>query len=621
MAKKGIEMYDGLLVIEASDGKALKRKLAKMEVIPERYAVRTSSRCTQIKRYGFEKCVGMEIIIVSDSVTEIDDYGIYKCEDLKKIVIGNSVKIIKRDGIMDCENLSDLSVSEDNKVYDSRGNCKAIIETLTDTLIKGCSNTVIPNSVTIIGNNSFMGCKGLNDIKIPNSVTVIGDNAFKSCEKLTSIEIPDSVTTIGTSAFSSTSLTEIIIPKSVTKIEASVMWGCRQLTEVNLPDSLTSIGYSTFRFCSGLTSIIIPASVNQIGDDAFYGCTNMISISIPDQVTEIGSSAFYACESLTTIHIPDQVTTIGAGAFSGCESLTTIHIPDQVTTIGARAFSGCDSLTEIHIPDSVMKIERQAFHSCCNLKRIVVSEGNKVYDSRDNCNAIIETSTNKIIRGCENTIIPSTATAIEEYAFTSAIGLKEINLDSITEIGCDAFEGCTGLTSIKIPKSVTKIEKGTFKNCRGLVEVIIPDSVEFVGDYAFIDSALKSVTVPNPDTIVSKEAFEDHVDVIITKDERLKLKRYIRDLDYYFEEFDMDDYDGSYYDTEGKLSELFDNDQIEEALGEYSKKYLKDTSEEQIKDIICDLVLNLGQGSIKYLEIKDGKKTLYKDSNEQPYTD
>ena len=201
------------------------------------------------------------------------------------------------------------------------------------------------------------------------------------------------------------------------------------------------------------------------------------------------------------------------------------------------------------------------------------------------------------------------------------VGLKEINLDSITEIGRDAFEGCTGLTSIKIPKSVTKIEKGTFKSCRGLAEVIIPDSVEFVGDYAFTDGTLKSVTVPNPDTIVSKEAFDDHVDVIVTKDEQLKLKRYIRDLDYYFEEFDMDDYDGSYYDTEGKLSELFDNDQIEEALGEYSKKYLKDTSEEQIKDIICDLVLNLGQGSIKYLEIKDGKKTLYKDSNEQPYTD
>ena len=96
------------------------------------------------------------------------------------------------------------------------------------------------------------------------------------------------------------------------------------------------------------------------------------------------------------------------------------------------------------------------------------------------------------------------------------VGLKEIKLDSITEIGRDAFEGCTGLTSIKIPKSVTKIEKGTFKSCRGLVEVIIPDSVEFVGDYAFIDSALKSVTVPNPDTIVSKEAFDDHVDVIIT---------------------------------------------------------------------------------------------------------
>ena len=347
----------------------------------------------------------------------------------------------------------------------------------------------------------------------------------------------------------------------------------------------------------------------------------MAKINVPETVKQIGSNAFHKCTGITSITIPGNVTEIDNGAFSNCEGLTSISISDGVTKIGSWAFAGCSSLTAIRIPDSVIEIGSRAFLYCRDLKSIVVSEGNTIYDSRDNCNAIIETSTNKIIRGCENTIIPSSVTAIEEYAFTSAIGLKEINLDSITEIGRDAFVGCTGLTSIKIPKSMTKIEEGTFSACWGLEEVSIPDSIEFIGDGAFGSDALKSVTIPNPDTIVSQGAFFDHVEIVTTKAERLKLNRYIRDLDYYFEEFDMDDYDGSYYDTAGKLSELFDNDQIEEALGEYSKIYLKDTSEEQIKNIIFDLVLNLDQGSIKYLEIKDGKKTLYKDSNEQPYTD
>ena len=96
-----------------------------------------------------------------------------------------------------CTGLTSISVVSDNAKYDSRDNCSAIIETVTNILISGCKNTIIPNNVTEIGVAAFEGCTGLTSIVIPNSVTEIGGSAFCGCKGLTSIEIPNSVTEIG----------------------------------------------------------------------------------------------------------------------------------------------------------------------------------------------------------------------------------------------------------------------------------------------------------------------------------------------------------------------------------------------------------------------------------------
>ena len=202
----------------------------------------------------------------------------------------------------------------------------------------------------------------------------------------------------------------------------------------SLGDIVTSMGEQGFAECS-FKSIIIPNSVTSIGYNAIGLCFDLERITIPDSVTSIGENAFSACKSLTSITIPDSVTSIGSRAFLGCSGLTNITIPDSVTSIGSRAFNVCDSLTSI-----------------------IVSNGNSIYDSRNNCNAIIETATNTLIAGCKNTIIPNSVISIGDYAFEGCSGLTSITIpDGVTSIGESAFEGCSGLTSIYIPSSVTTI--------------------------------------------------------------------------------------------------------------------------------------------------------------------
>ena len=340
----------------------------------------------------------------------------------------------------------------------------------------------IPEGVTSIGGWAFADCSSLTAITIPEGVTSIGDYVFQGCSSLTAITLPESVTSIGFEAFRyCSSLTAITIPEGVTSIGVSAFSYCSSLTSITIPESVTSIGSWAFWNCSSLTSITIPESVTSIGEWAFCACS-LTAVTIPEGVTSIGGNAFSGCTSLTaivvaegnkvydsrgdcnaiietstnTLHqgcsstiIPESVTSIGNYAFYDCSSLTAITIPESVTSIGWNAFEGCSSLTAITIPEGVMSIGKSAFSGCTSLTAIVVAEGNKVYDSRGGCNAIIETSTNTLHQGCSSTIIPESVTSIGFYAFYDCSSLTAITIpESVTSIGGFAFSECTSLTDV-----------------------------------------------------------------------------------------------------------------------------------------------------------------------------
>ena len=334
-----------------------------------------------------------------------------------------------------------------------------------------------------IGSSAFYYCNKLTTITIPNSVTSIERLAFYYCESLTSLTIPNSVTTIGEKAFHNCKrLTNLTIPNSVTAIGNLAFYWCKGLTAVTIPNSVTSIGDNPFASCSNLTSITVESgnpnydsrdNCNAIFDTntntLISGCKKTV---IPNSVISIGNNAFDGCTGLTTVTIPNSVTSIGEESFYNCTGLTSVIIPNSVTILGNDAFAYCTGITSVTIPISVTNIGDNPFSGCAGLTSIKVESGNTYYDSRNDCNAIIETNTNKLVSGCMNTIIPNSVTTIGILAFDSCTGLTSLTIpNSVTTIGKYAFQGCVGLTSLTIPNSVTTIENYAFWACEGLTEV------------------------------------------------------------------------------------------------------------------------------------------------------
>ena len=265
-------------------------------------------------------------------------------------------------------------------------------------------------------------------------------------------------------------ITEIRLQEGLISIGSGAFAGCSRLRNVTLPNSLTTIGSSAFRECSSLQSVSISDGVIDIYPEAFYKCTSLRSVTIPRNVEYISGSAFSYCTSLSaftvaadnpyfcavdgilfskdkttldrypigkpgsTYTVPDYVTYIDYAAFEGCRGLQSISLPDSVTEIGDCAFNECSSLQNITIPDSVTEIGYAVFSNCSGLLGVTIP-------------------------------------------------------DSVTKIGREAFSKCASLQSVTIPNSVTSIDGEAFQGCINLASISILGKIEFMGSYAFFDTA------------------------------------------------------------------------------------------------------------------------------------
>lgn len=511
---------------------------------------------TTIDSAAFSGCTGLTSITIPENVTTIGTGAFAGCTGLTSITIPENVTSIGAAAFGSCTGLTSIVVDDANPVYHSMDNC--LIETATQTLIFGFANSVIPDSVTSIGNGAFAGCTNLTSISIPENVTSIEDEAFSLCTGLTNVSIPNSVTSIGASAF----------------------YGCTELNSLVIGNGVANIGRSAFAYCSSLTSLTLPNSVTKMDWYAFAYC-GMTSLTIPDGVTSIGELVFYGCSNLTTVYMADSITIIYGGAFRECTAITDVYysgskaawedIPtnfgndylvdatihynwwdadsdlykpaDQISTglvyelndeqngyvvtgigtctetkilipatydglpvvaIGDEAFRGCSQLTSIALPDSLISIGVNAFRECTGLRGFTIP---------DNVTIIGEDA----FYGCTRlttVTIGGSVRVIDAGAFYNCTSLTNITIpDSVTMIGAFAFQYCESLTSIVIPDGVTAINNNTFCGCTSLSSVVIPEGVTIIDSQAFWGCSFTSFTIPNSVTAIGSAAFYDCINL------------------------------------------------------------------------------------------------------------
>ena len=270
-------------------------------------------------------------------------------------------------------------------------------------------------------------------------------------------------------------INSLVIGNNITSIPEYAFYLCTGLTSITIGNSVTTIGEHAFSGCKSLTSVTIPNSVTSIGAGAFGGCSGLTSVTIGNSVTSIGNRAFSNCTGLTSISIPNSVNTINDNTFSGCSSLNSLTIGAGVVSIGSNAFFNCTSLKSLVIPRNVASINQDSFLDCIGLESIKVEPGNSIFDSRENCNAIIETSTNVLKLGCMNTVIPNTVSEIGSYAFRGYVLPSLYVTDNINKIG----DGNSAVKVIDLSycldankvSSYIKISSLDYRNLNSLFEV------------------------------------------------------------------------------------------------------------------------------------------------------
>ena len=398
---------------------------------------------------------------------------------------------IGREMFYDCSNLTSFSIPHGVSFVEYRA-------------FYGCSKLktiVIPNTVTDI---DLYDCTGLTNVTVKSEQPWNLNCYIPNKEKVT-LYVPAGSKAAYESAEFWKDFKEIVEMRDIVFAEDRIETTCIKYWDTNNDWKLneeeaaavTEINneFTYYANISSFDELKYFTGLKKIGDEAFYHCSEMNSITIPVGVTSIGNDAFKECYNLKDYNrivdlkkwceegdkitygegesnpmrtniiygginrelhlfsdydteikdlvIPDGISSICGSAFRGYSGLTSVTIGNSVKSIASGAFSDCSNLASVSIGNSVINIDRNPFSSCSSLNSILVEDGNSIFDSRNDCNAIIRKSDNTLIAGCMSTVIPSNVTCIGNYAFYS----------------------CKALTTMYIPESVTSIDSYAFAFC------------------------------------------------------------------------------------------------------------------------------------------------------------
>ncbi len=464
---------------------------------------------------------------------------------IASITIPASVTKIGTGLFRGCANLTSVTVEEGNPVYYSEGNC--VIERATNTLVAGCGSSVIPKSVTAIGDYAFYNCPNLTNIEIPDSVRFIGKKAFSNCAKLEAMHLPDSVTYIDDQCFNEcTALKELTLSNSLTYLPVGMAYKCASLEKLVIPDSVTSVEGNIFQGASLKQGVYIPSSVKNVAETAFnnhrytpfyyegtFNEWKKIEAYLDSLFTSYiqeGLRCLYPYEekllyvddnlscnikvvngegtietvnyAIGEVEIPARVegypiTKIETAAFAAKQNLTSVIFPDTIVQMGNRCFYNSDKLTEVVFPKGIEEIPAGFFLSCDGIKDVEIPDsvkfiGNSAFSSCPNIKKIT---------------IPEGVTAIDNGAFKDCENLEEVILpESCTLFGSSVFAKNPKLKSINLPKGIKFISREMFA-LSGIEDITIPHGVSSISASAFSGSDLKTITIPGSVKAIGSDAF------------------------------------------------------------------------------------------------------------------
>lgn len=432
---------------------------------------------------AFASCFSLTSIVLPHSITSIGNHAFDLCVALTNVTLPDSVTSIGQNPFAACISLSHINVSPDHPLLTTIDG--VLFNKVDKSLICypyafNSTSYAIPHGICAIEEYAFYGSESLRSISLPDSVTNLENNPFMGCANLTEIIVSPNhpvLTTIDGVLFN--------------KVEKTLIW---------------------YPCASADESYTVPQGTYAIGNGAFVGCAAITNITLPAGLTAIGDYAFNGCYSLTNVTLPDSVTSVGVGAFSSCSSLASISLPNSLISIGDYAFNFCDALTTITLPDSVTSVGANPFNSCKMLTQIIVSSNHPVLTTID---GVLISKNEKTLICCppalqhEIYVIPDGIIRIGDYAFNGCSTLISITLPgSLTSIGNSAFESCSSLTNLMLPNNVTYIGDSAFSGCSSLTNVILPDGITSIGNSAFYwCTSLTSITLPTGVTSIGDGAF------------------------------------------------------------------------------------------------------------------
>lgn len=328
---------------------------------------------TVISNNCFEDCTNLLNAPLTPKVQSIQAEAFKNCEKIVSILIPGSVVDICESAFEGCLELNGITVDPTNKCYSSDTN-RALYNFNKTRLIlcppKVAHNFVIPPSVVEFNKAAFQSCSSKFIVEFDKSsssvISIVPDYLF-AMTGLESIDIPDSVTFIGDRTFLNCKFLETVkVSNNLVHIGSETFKKCTKLVSIKLPRTLSQIGKSTFESCNALIDVTIDvqSSLSKI-NESLFSFTKISNFVIPMNIESIEDFAFSDCANLASVSFENcaKLTVLGASCFDSCIGLKSIVLPDTLKEIRKYALKDCTKVQLLKIPKSINKIENLAFES------------------------------------------------------------------------------------------------------------------------------------------------------------------------------------------------------------------------------------------------------------------